>query len=76
MEDKIQNEKAKKILSEIQNSMKALRIVNGLKEKPTIPYYQINKKIQKKLLKDHSKKNKNNSENTKTYNKKPKQSNN
>lgn len=56
--------------------MSTIRKMNGLKKKMTLPDLPINKKIQKKLLKDHSKKNKNNSENTKTYNKKPKQSNN
>ena len=41
--------------------MKTVRNVMGLKEKPTIPNYPINKKIQKKLLKEHPKKNQNNS---------------
>ena len=43
--------------------MKTIRDMSGLREKPTLPDFPINKKIQKKLLKDHqSKKHQNNSE--------------
>ena len=60
MEDKI-NEIKEKILSDLQNSIKAFKIVHGLNDKLTIQNYQINKKIQKKLLKGYSKENYNNS---------------
>ena len=60
MEDKL-NELKEKIASDLQNSIKAFKIVNGLEEEPTIPNYQINKKIQKKLLKVYIKENNNNS---------------
>ena len=60
MEEKI-NEIKKKITSSIQNSINVFKKVHGLKETPTIPNYQINKKIQKKLLKTYSKENHKNS---------------
>ena len=60
MEDKI-SEIEEKITSDVQNSIKAFKKVHGLNEKTTIPNYQINKKIQKKLLKAYSKENHNNS---------------
>ena len=60
MEDKI-NEIKEKIISDLQNSIKAFKIVHGLNDKLTIQNYQINKKIQKKLLKGYSKENYNNS---------------
>ena len=60
MEDKI-NEIEKKITSRIQNSINVFKKIHGLKETPTIPNYQINKKIQKKLLKTYYKENHKNS---------------
>ena len=59
MEDKVPNEeqKRKDIDEEL---MKCARKLFGLTEKPTIPNFPINKKIQKKLLKEHSYKQKNN----------------
>ena len=60
MEGKI-NEIKEKIISDLQNSIKAFKIVHGLNDKLTIQNYQINKKIQKKLLKGYSKENYNNS---------------
>ena len=60
MEDKL-NELKEKITSDLHNSIKAFKIVNGLEENPTIQNYQINKKIQKKLLKVYIKENHNNS---------------
>ena len=65
MEDTIpkeeEDEKKKKKEAFDKEFMKTVRNVMGLNEKPTIPNYPINKKIQKKLLKEHPKKNQSNS---------------
>ena len=63
--DETQNEKeSNEDFGEVM--MSTIRKMNGLTKKVTLPDFPINKKIQKKLLKEHSKKNKNNSDNTKT----------
>ena len=62
MEDKTVNEQKNKEKAE-DDFMKCVRNLMGLTEKPTIPKFPINKKAQKKLLREHfSKKHQNNSE--------------
>ena len=63
MEDKKPNDKNNK--ADMDDFMKSIRDLMGLKEKPTIPKLPINKKIQNKFLKDHSSRKKVDNSNTK-----------
>ena len=65
MEDKAPNdqESNKDNEDDMEELMKNVRNLMGFKEKPTIPNFPINKKVQKKFLKDHfSKKHKKDSD--------------
>jgi len=63
MEDEKPNDNTNK--EETDDFMKCIRDIMGLKQKPTIPKFPINKKIQNKFLKDHPSKKKANNSNTK-----------